>query len=157
MKEWLRSGSLLLVFGFRYYILELAEKRRDIRQYCLPNDFVINIEITMNKTMAHGDNGMPGYLRISLPCGSAHLARRFTDDFEGFDNGKKQLPVLIQVGPLSADRKAQSVAAGIKHVPDADQIMRMHTLPSLPVGQRREKGGSNHLGCAGPRGGQRSR
>lgn len=152
-----QCGSLFLIFGFLHYILKLAEKGRDIRQYCLPDDFVINIEIAVNKTMAHSDDGMPGYVRIKLTRGGAHLARGFTDDFERFDNGKKQLPVIIQIGPLSADRKAHSVGVSVEHVSDVDQVMRMHTQPSLPLGRRRGKGDSNRLGCAGPRGGLKGR
>ena len=150
----MESGPLLWIFRCCHDLFELAQRCRKIGQKSLPDDFVVDVKIAMNKTMTHGDDGVPGDVRLSLPCGGAHLACGFADDFDGFDNGEKQLTVVVQVGSLPVGRKVQGVVGGVEHVADADQVMRMHTLLSLPAGRRREKGDSNRLGCAGPRGGQ---
>ena len=69
----------------RHDAFELRDQCRDVFLDCLPDDIEVDTEVCVNEPVSHGYHALPINLGRPGPERFGHLARGFTNDFDGFD------------------------------------------------------------------------
>lgn len=101
-------------------LLQFLKHRDERRQFVLdgaPHDVQLDIEVRMNKAIAHADYLLPRNLWMLTPKSLFEPRRRFTHNLETPNECMLQQSVAVKVRPRKPLDKTLRFQPGIYHVP----------------------------------------
>ena len=98
----------------------------------MPNNIEVDAEVSVDKSVSHGHDCLPGDLRRLQSSGLGHLGSRFADNLDVFDQREDQLAVGLQVGPVSTASKRHGFTGRLQHMAQPDFVIPVHTAPRPP-------------------------
>lgn len=88
---------MLLWQGF----LQLCDERGELVRHSIPEDIVVHVHVIVDDSVAHSDNGLPGYSRVCLAELGRNVAGRFSDGLDEVRQGQAQdLVAVVGLGGL---------------------------------------------------------
>ncbi len=92
------------------------DQRRQVLDDSFPNNFGIDVKVSVSQAVAHTDDLGPRKLGdLCLPLFS-HFGGSFADDFDRFDDGQKQHCIGVEIISAATLHKVLSLFGSIQHM-----------------------------------------
>lgn len=117
-------GSLL---SFRDDFFQVNDEGRKITLNRIPDTIKVNVKISVDKPVPHGDDFWPWNLRVGQPALLGHLRGGLPYDFNATDKGEGEHSVGIEGGTRLILNEGNRLFRSVQHVAQANQIILGHT------------------------------